>query len=157
MSCKIRLNSGSTLVEVLVAIFIVGLVVTGAMLSIAYSVKNSAEARYREAATQLAQDGMEVVKLRREIEQWDTFDNRNGTYCLSNLSSGAIGGGIVDGSNCAVATEQPNDKKSYVRYVIISSTTTPPTVTATVVVEWTTDGNIEQDVEITQVFQERVL
>ncbi|PIY78952.1 MAG: hypothetical protein COY81_05220 [Candidatus Pacebacteria bacterium CG_4_10_14_0_8_um_filter_43_12] len=148
-----RLNSGSTLIEVLVAIVVVGLVVTGVMLSISFSIKNSAEAQYRETASQLAQDGMEIIKLRREVDPWSSFSGRStGDYCLSSETNPALGSAVADGSNCSAVTKL---NKPFTRYVEIAST--PTIVTAAVVVEWSSDSNTAQHVRITQTFQERAI
>jgi type IV pilus modification protein PilV len=152
---KINSTKGSTLIEVLVAILIVGLVVTGVMLSITYSVKNSAEARYREVASQLAQDGMEVVKLRREVDEWSEFqDYAPGTYCLAT-------------SVAALSTAPPctdnvtNASKRFTRSVVMSKVaatpSTPQIVTATVTVTWQSDSNVNMNVQITQQFRERII
>ena len=149
---KTNSTKGSTLIEVLVAILIVGLVVTGVMLSITYSVKNSAEARYREVASQLAQDGMEVVKLRREVDEWSEFqDYAPGTYCLAT-------------SVAALSTAPPctdnvtNASKRFTRSVVITKAgTNPQIVTATVTVTWQSDSNVNMNVQITQQFRERII
>lgn len=149
-------QQGSTLIEVLVAIVLVGLVVTGIMLSITYSVKNSSEARYREVATELAQGGMEIVKLRREVDPWSTFYGyaSNSTprfLCWSGtaltVTTACTGGGIIT-----------NNGRVYTRYVVLSRAAGPPqSVKATVTVEWNSDSNALMNVELTQEFKERVL
>jgi prepilin-type N-terminal cleavage/methylation domain-containing protein len=145
-----RLNKGSSLIEVLVAIVIVGLVVTGAMISISYSMRNSAEARYREVASQLAQDGMEVVKLRREIDPWSTF------YTAAATTPRGICDNDVDynGSACGVTL----GNKAYTRSVSFSRAAGPPQmVTAIVRVTWQSESNQTMSVDIEQQFSERAL
>lgn len=152
---KKKKNSGSSLIEVLVAIVVVGLVVTGAMLSISYSIKNSSEARYREVASQLAQDGMEVVKLRREVDQWSVF------YGVANNSTPRF---LCEGTRVLTNTTSCTvnvSNKNYTRYVELSrvaaTASTPAIVTATVTVEWRSDSNALMDVAVTQEFRERIL
>jgi type IV pilus modification protein PilV len=145
-------TTGSTLIEVLVAILIVGLVITGVMLSITYSVKNSAEARYREVASQLAQDGMEVVKLRREVDEWSEFAAyAPATYCLDTSVAT-----LNDVGSCT--NNVTNSSKTFTRSVQLTKTvTTPETVTATVTVSWQSDSNQPMNVQITQRFLERII
>lgn len=148
-------KTGSTLIEVLVAIVVVGLVLTGIMLSITYSVKNSAEARYREVASQLAQDGMEVVKLRREIDPWSTFFGYASTSSRRYICSDTTI--LTTTTTCSFQ----NGNKQYTRYVVLTRTAAtvsdPATVQAKVTVEWNSDSNQLQNVEIFQEFRERVI
>lgn len=163
LSNRKKLQHGSTLIEVLVAIVIVGLVVTGVMLSITYSIKNSTEARYREVASQLAQDGMEIIKLRREVDQWSVFFSRASSptpwfYCLPKTTNPTtvLNSHLTDAHTCA--DNFKNGNKDFTRYVELTKTNgTPQKVTAKVTVEWDSQSNKPMNVEITQEFLERVL
>lgn len=147
-------NTGSTLIEVLVAILIVGLVITAAMLSVTYSIKNSAEARYREVASQLAQDGMEVVVLRREIEQWSQFSGfNNATYCLPQNSPKFGSSPTNPSTDCGFIVQN----KTFYRYLTKSYDSGTGVVTAKVTVEWKSDSNTTQNVEISQQFRDRAI
>jgi Tfp pilus assembly protein PilV len=149
-------TTGSTLIEVLIAIVLIGFVVTGVMLSLTYSVKNSAEARYREVASQLAQDGMEIVKLRREVDDWSdfyAFSSLAGiTYCLDQN----VAPNLNDTGTC---TNNVNDgNKAFTRSVVMTRVPAAvQTVRATVSVQWVTDSNDTVDVVISQDFLERAI
>lgn len=158
-------NTGSSLIEVLVAVLVVGLVVTGVMMSITYSVKNSAEAQYRETASQLAQDGMELVKLRRDVQQWFDFVGvADGNYCLGDPSGfnsvtvplifSAANKEVNPSDDCTAFTVQ---NVTYQRYVEIVVAADDSNVKATVVVEWDSGSNDSRDVRITQTFRERAI
>ena len=122
------------------------------MLSISYSIKNSSEARYREVASQLAQDGMEVVKLRREVDQWSAFYGTANNATPRFLCEGTRV--LTNTTSCTVNVSN----KNYTRYVELSRTAgSPQTVTATVTVEWQSDSNVLMDVAVTQEFRERIL
>lgn len=145
-----KFNTGSSLIEVLIAIVVVGLVVTGAMISISYSMRNSAEARYREEASQIAQDGMEVVKLRREIDSWSTF------YTAAGTSPRGICANVVtySGSTCNITA----GNKTFTRSVTFTRAAGPPQmVTAVVTVTWPSESNQTMTVTIEQQFSERIL
>ena len=47
---------GNTLIELLIATFIVGMVLTGVAISLTYSIQREAISRYREGATSMAQE-----------------------------------------------------------------------------------------------------
>lgn len=156
MSKKLRKkNTGSTLIEVLVAILVVGLVITAVMLSITYSVKNSAEARYREVASQMAQDAMEVVVLRRQVDTWSDFYNKQttGIYCVSGATLTYLSSG-----NCPTVT---NGSKTFTRFIQFKNKSTTASGTdsfvAKVTVQWTSDSNVTQNVEIEQKFYEQAI
>ncbi|PIR61770.1 MAG: hypothetical protein COU66_02035 [Candidatus Pacebacteria bacterium CG10_big_fil_rev_8_21_14_0_10_44_11] len=152
---KSKLLTGSTLIEVLIAIVVVGLVVTGVMLSISYSVRNSAESRYREVASQLAQDGMEVVILERQSEAWSKFSLRNGIYCISPTAV-SLSDTAQSISTCSTGSYLiTNGNKTYTRYVNI--TPDSGAMKAIVTIIWKSESNIDQHVEITQRFQDRAI
>jgi Tfp pilus assembly protein PilV len=141
-------NSGSTLLEVLVAVMITGLVLTAVMLTLTFSIKNSADSRYRIVASQLAQEGLEVVKLQREMRGWGAFTTAYPTssYC-------APVGTITLTTSCS-AYSDPGTKKSFVRTIQITQGTNE--ATATVRVDWVSDSGTGQSVEVKQELKKRV-
>jgi Tfp pilus assembly protein PilV len=67
------LQSGNTVIEVLVATVVVGLILTALAVNMSSSIQNSAEAQYRETGTSLAQDVMEVFRKDKNTQSWATF------------------------------------------------------------------------------------
>lgn len=87
MTRKNKLQNGSSLIEILVATGVVALVLTAITASMAYSIMAGAEARYRDLATQVGNQAMEIIKRERVLRGWQNFyvalsgDN----YCLNQL------------------------------------------------------------------------
>lgn len=79
---------GNTLIELLIATFIVGMVLTGVAISLTYSIQREAISRYREGATSLAQEIAEYFLLERAQKGWQGFADgySNGTYCYDATS-----------------------------------------------------------------------
>lgn len=79
-------QKGSSLIEVLIATFVVGVVVTAIASGMSYSVRNTAESRYREAATKLAQDVHDSFRRERNRVGWTQLANTLSTvadnYCF---------------------------------------------------------------------------
>lgn len=63
-------QQGSAIVEVLIATAVVGLVVTAIAVALTFSAHNTAQVRYREAATAFGQDLIEVMRKERKFIGW---------------------------------------------------------------------------------------
>lgn len=89
------IKRGNTLIEVLIAVAIVGVVLTGVALSLTVSAQNSSESEYRQVATRLAQEVIEVFRQKKSTEPWATFfaNPSNTSHCIPadfNTSSGFV-------------------------------------------------------------------
>ena len=86
---KIQRKAGNTIIEVLVATAVVGVILTALAVSMSSSIQNSAEAQYREIATRYAQDAMETIRKDKTILSWNSFsdNSHNGTWCTPTASS----------------------------------------------------------------------
>lgn len=89
---SLSLQSGQTIIEVLLAALIVGLVVTAAAIGLTYSVKNNAEVRYKELATAQAQEVIEAFRRERDKTNWSVFRSNietaltnNAGYCFATI------------------------------------------------------------------------
>jgi prepilin-type N-terminal cleavage/methylation domain-containing protein len=73
---------GQTLIEVLVALGLAGVVITAATIVVTASLNNAQFSRDQQLATNYAQEGMEIV---RQIRGYDItgFRGYSGTYCLA--------------------------------------------------------------------------
>lgn len=86
-----KLNQGSSLIEILVATGVVGLILTAITASLTYSIKLNAEARYRDLATQAASQAMEVIRREKALRSWQGFSTiffsggSEAIYCLAAL------------------------------------------------------------------------
>lgn len=87
-------QTGSSLIEILIATGVVGLVMTAVAAGLVLSVKNSSISKYKVIATTRAQEAMEVFRRERTLLGWTQFkevlsDNVEGTYCINTLASGS--------------------------------------------------------------------
>lgn len=83
---------GSTIIELLIAVMVVGLIVTAVASAVTYSIKNTGESRYRQVSTILGQQVVEFVrgeKNRLGITNLGIFNTTGITrdYCFSTLPS----------------------------------------------------------------------
>ena len=82
-------QQGSTLIEVLVVTTMITMVLTGIVAGLAFSVKNTAEGRYREFAATEAQKALEVFRRERVSLGWVKFSgqmiNLEGANCMNEL------------------------------------------------------------------------
>lgn len=81
---------GSSLIEVLIATVVVGVVVTAIAYAMSHSVRNTAQSRYREVGTKLAQDVQETFRKERNRLGWYQFVaalSGTSVYCFSSIPS----------------------------------------------------------------------
>lgn len=144
---------GNTLIELLLATVIVGVVLTGVAISLTYSIQREALNRYREGATGLAQEVSEYLLLLRAQNNWQAFyagvqDNTD--YCYSDNPVG-----ITLGSGCPVITRLGMDFTA--AFSIDKPAVVPPTpekVTANITITWEVDSD-PKTYELTQEYYER--
>ena len=143
-------KAGFTLVEVLVAVVIVGLVLTAIAAAISFSVKNSSQADYRVVASRYAQEAIDRIRQQRSQLGWNSFYSSltAGDSC-SHISSYTFksppctGLNYVISSNNATFTRKINIVKNP------AAGSNPASVQLTVTVEWN-DGAATRDVQIVQ-------
>lgn len=97
LNLKRKLSAGTTLVEILVAAAILGLVMTSIVSVITLSVKNLSEAKQRAIAVKYGQEGMEMFRRQRNAMGWETFSQTLDSdptgaggvlsYCLPSISA----------------------------------------------------------------------
>ena len=82
-------QTGSTLIELIIAVMVVGLVITAVANTATHSVKNSGEARYKQVATALGQEAIEFI--RGEKNRLGLINLKNNLitadYCFSSIPS----------------------------------------------------------------------
>jgi len=79
-------DKGQSLVEVMVAVAILGLVMTTLVFGTTVAMRNANFARYQARATKYAQEGLEWLRNQRD-QDWGTFASKRGnTYCLNSLA-----------------------------------------------------------------------
>lgn len=149
-----RSNSGSTIIELLIAVMVVGLIITAVANAVTYSIKHTAESRYRQAGAILGQQVIEYI--RSEKNRMGLLNLKNtlvsGTYCFSLLpdtldttpTQGACG------PNNTVSMAGTN---FYRNVEVVTATSAPYKILVTVTTSWT-DGNQTRSVELVQEFED---
>ena len=83
-------QSGQSILEVLIAIMVVGMVMVAIASVLTLSIKNTAESRYRNVATTEAQQAIEVFRREKVRLGWNAFKTAaiGGEYCWNSLPAG---------------------------------------------------------------------
>lgn len=158
---NLKLQRGSTIIELLIAVMVVGLIITAVANAVTYSIKNTGESRYRQVATTLGQEVIEhfhtqknelgIINLINILPQTE--------YCYSDIDSPTAG---VCGTGSGQVVDIPGVGTEFKRNVTINSggdgTRTPlPAkpyyLTVTVTVSWI-DGAETRSVELIQEFKQ---
>jgi type II secretory pathway pseudopilin PulG len=107
--CRENREDGQSLVEVVAALGVVGIVLLGLMALATYSLRNINFARNQALATQYAQEGMEMIRQSR--------DNSPSAFFASDCSrdSETVGSNFIREINCELLAE--NKMKVTVRVV----------------------------------------
>ncbi len=139
-------KAGNTVIEVLVATAVVGLILTSLALLLSNSIKNSSEAQYREVATRLAQDTMEVFRKDRNVMSWNDFlaTPSNGNYCVPSTFTSVATASFTNANlnamiNCPYTLQDTmNFHRAFNKTAILDVSETPniSTVKITVYVYW---------------------
>ncbi len=160
--CKNRKQTGSTILEVIVAAFIVGTVLTGIASLLSNSVKNTTEAENRKVATRLAQDAMELYRKEKYMRTWAYFTDTAKIPEVSGTNWYCIPGGVIginasyqkitngDITGCAAITI---DSSSTSFYRAAQKNTASGVSEVTVKVSWK-DGTAVRSVDVQQNFKE---
>ncbi len=129
--------AGSSLVEILISILIVGLVVTSLAALLAMNVKNNSEVELRKHATSYAQDGVDIVRKNKATQTWSNFTSSGANGCVNDDGSDATTniGSITLTRKCTLLGIGPNRE-------------------LTVTVTWT-EGGQQRDVVLKQKFFNR--
>lgn len=147
-------EAGQSIIEVLIATLVVGMVMVGLAAIMTMSVKNNAEGKFRNVATFQGQQAMEIFRRERVRRGWDGFTTEalGGQYCFDTLplTSDDLSdwltlrsGECTEGYALAGAT--------FTRDVTIQQT--PGEVVVIIVVGWM-DGNQPRSVTLEQEFRE---
>jgi type II secretory pathway pseudopilin PulG len=92
---------GQTLIEVLIATAVVGLVITAVAAGMTYSIKSTSNSQYRTLATEESQQVIEFLRRERSQIGWESFVEQlpSGQYCVNELPNDADGlDGLVLGA-----------------------------------------------------------
>jgi len=152
---KKKFQTGSTIIEVLIATVVVGLVLTSVAALLTVSVKNTAQLRYRSQATTAAQSALEVFRRERGNLGWEAFYTaiQDGTYCLNNLPANSTAFVGMPRGTCNTTFELLNT--SFKRQALVAKTDNPDgtqQVRVDMTMSWF-DGVRPQQVTLSQIFK----
>jgi len=150
---KSRTNQriGQSIIEVLIATLIVGTVLTAIASGLTLSLKNTSETKYRELATNLSQEGLEVFRRERNNIGWTGFTEilDSNTFCLNTLPADTTEFQALPAGECEGGTAIAGTTFTRTAYVVVQS---QDVIQITVEVVWT-DGQKEQKVSVVQEFR----
>jgi type II secretory pathway pseudopilin PulG len=146
---KAKFNSGSTIVELLIAVMVVGLIVTAVANAVTFSIKNTAESRFRQVATILGQQVIENFRSQKQESGIVNFSNRFSdlNYCYSDIS--APTSGICDNTQVIIMAGTEFKRDVAVLKGGDGSRANPYFINFTIAVSWM-DGAEQRQVELIQ-------
>ena len=154
-----KYQQGSTLIEVLVAILIMAIVLTGLATALTYSLKNSAQADYRQVATRQAQDVIEILRKERSRLGWSGFEaainTNSGTYYCVGTSATGFSNFTTDSSSpfCPNNVAIAQSPITMSRYFHRTNGVSDSRVTVEVIVTWP-EGTATRTVNLVQDFRD---
>jgi len=84
----IKIQAGFSMIEVLFALVLLGMVLVGIAVLMTRSLVTAADARYREIANGLAQEVLELYHRERTLSSWDDFVIAGtGKYCVLSAAN----------------------------------------------------------------------
>lgn len=144
-------QSGSGMIEILIATGVVGLVMTAIASSLVLSIKNSAISKYKVLSTSRAQEAMEVFRREKVLLGWAQFYESlaANTYCVNLLASDsaqfqAMTTGACGDGSFIVGT-------SFIREALVNITSADE-IRVEITVEWL-DGDIIRSSNLIQEFK----
>ena len=137
MACFNKKHCGQSLIEVVVAVGMFGLLLTAVLALISLSVKNSRLSKDRTNAVSLAQQGVELMRTYRDYNFTDLSGQANGT--VYNLAENWTVGPALS-SPC----QEKNIYSYYTRCVKLS-----PGIEVIVTVSWVEGSQTYQTVQST--------
>lgn len=140
-------KSGSSMLEVIIATGVIGLVMTATVSVISVSLRTTSLSKAKNAATKYTQEGVEYFRNQRTVLGWETFleilqTGGSASYCLATLPPTSEGGlAEVPNRNCQ-SDEFVDENGIFQREatVALSSDEDEDIVTITVVTSWEDSG-----------------
>lgn len=92
---------GQTLLEIVVALGVIAVVLTGLVTAVTASLRYSQVSKYRSQGVKFAQEGIELARKLRDTSPWaefSVFSSGTGEWCLNEAGSWSAS----DGSGCPI-------------------------------------------------------
>lgn len=136
-----KYQSGQSLLEVVAAITVAGMLVMGLVMGLTWALKVSREARSRSRANKFSQEALELVRRERD-SNWNTFyARRNLVYCMDVAGTQTLRSG---------ACPFNLDSNVYSRTISYTWLTAPDRMQISVVVNWGTQSSSNLITELTK-------
>lgn len=144
MKPRRRSRAGQTLVEVIIATSVVGLVMTAVVAVVTISLRNVSRAKAKALGTKYTQEGVEYFRTQKNVMGWETFYQtiQEGgslpTYCMADLPYSQNGGLEQLPNRACISTEYVDPQGIYKRHAQVTTTFVngTPTVNVIVVTSW---------------------
>jgi type II secretory pathway pseudopilin PulG len=147
----VKSSSGQSIIEVIIATLIVGVVLTAIASGLTLSIKNTAQTQLRELSTNFAQEGLEVFRRERSMLGWTSFAEAldNNDYCLNTLPQDSAEFATMPTGECSTGTAIAGTTLTRNATVTVLSA---DSIQVHVTVEWQ-EAERTNTVEVYQVFQ----
>lgn len=145
------MSSGQTLLEIIVAVGVMVLLITGLVVGTSVSLRTSQYGQRRSQATKYAQEGIEIMRALRDSTDWDEY------IALDTNGSGATLLCLGNDQNPTQATScDPNlgENNTYTRDVSFDWNSPDSRVEVSVTVSWSEAGQTP-DVTLDTFFTKR--
>lgn len=155
MNSRRTTQSGQTIIEILIATGVVGLVMTAIAAGLTLSIKNTSQSKYRALATREAQEVIELYRRERSRLGWESFQSgvATGTVCLgADLPADTQAFLALQPAACDAGDSYELGGANYEREVLVEAVD-PTQVRLTVTVTWL-DGTTSRSVELVVELQE---
>lgn len=133
-------SSGQTLAEVVVAMGVVILLVTGIIAGGTSAIRTSDQGRIRSLAVKYSQESLELARELRDTD-WSSFQAKNGLWCLDKNNTWSVGGAI-----CSI-----NIDNTFTRSVTFTWNAASQRMEVTTTVTWQ-DGSVARTSQLTTYF-----
>ncbi len=140
LKSRLTKQRGQSLIEVVVAVGVVVILVTGLIVGTTSALKTSQYGRTKSQAIKYAQEGMELTRQLRN-NGWTTFAGRSGLWCLDK-----VGGWTQGAGTCPVNIDNLFTRSATFTWNVASSR-----MEVTVNVSWSDGGGLH-DTQLTTYF-----
>lgn len=149
---KNKKQKGSSMIEILIATGVVGLVMTAVASGLVLSVKNSAISKYKVLSATRAQEAMEVFRREKVLLGWAQFYESlsANTYCVNTLASDSAQFKAMETGACSDGDFIAGT--SFTREALVNITS-PDEIRVEIVVDWL-DGDIQRNSNLIQEFKQ---
>lgn len=148
LNAQKKRRTGQTIVEVVIATAVVGVVMTALAAIITVSLQNTTRAKAKALATKYTQEGIEYFRAQRSLLGWESMvqviqqGSGGSTYCMNTLPYTQYGGLEQLANRACLPHEFVDARQIYQRSAQIF-TTGADTLSITVTVSWNDGARLQ--------------